>query len=853
MIPRYLRLRGFLSYREPVELDFSEFDLACITGVNGAGKSSLLDAMTWALFGQARRRDDALINSQTDLAEVIFDFRYEDGLYRVRRIKPRDKTTVLEFQVQDGSGSWRPLTSSSVRETEAQIARLLRLDYDTFINASFFLQDKADQFTQQRPAERKRILSSILGLEAWEEYRERAVERRRRTEEEEKYLNGVLSDIDDELAREEEYQQTLKQLEAELVRQKKIRQSKERELEGAKKLQAAIEEKRRLVEMLAGQVTSARTRLDGLRRDLTARQTERERYREQLAKAEQVKADYQRWQTARKELEHWEGLFARYRQYEAQRNRPWMAIETERSRLEQELKTLKEQQRQVVLLENELTGHKMEIEALEGLLGEASRKLETRPALEQELQERQIKQAELQTENRRLKEQMNEIRERMERIEKAGGAECPLCGQPLPSEQRLRLLESLKAEGNTLGHQYRDNEQILREHSKRQTELEEALRKLTALEAEMRQQQRHLDQLLTRRAQIEQALQSWQSSGMVRLQEVEYILNEGSFAREARDELAKIDAAIEALGYDAAAHEACRLAEQQGRASEAALRQIEAAQAALEPLEREIGDLQKRLEEEEKEFLSLETSYQETRRAYEVDFASLPDITQVEREWMDERERENNLNMKIGGVKQALETIQKQRLRRAQLIVQRDEIRGQIALLKKLERAFGKDGVPALLIEQALPEIEIQANDILDRLSAGRMSVRFATQREYKDKKREDKLETLDILISDMNGIREYELFSGGEAFRINFAVRLALSRVLARRAGAKLQMLVIDEGFGSQDSDGRQRLIEAINLVRTEFAKVLIITHLEDLKDAFPARIEVEKTLSGSMVRVVA
>ncbi len=157
--------------------------------------------------------------------------------------------------------------------------------------------------------------------------------------------------------------------------------------------------------------------------------------------------------------------------------------------------------------------------------------------------------------------------------------------------------------------------------------------------------------------------------------------------------------------------------------------------------------------------------------------------------------------------------------------------------------------MPALLIEQALPEIETEANDLLDRLTAGEMSVRFITQRDYKDKNREDKKETLDIQISDATGVRDYEMFSGGEAFRVNFAIRLALSRVLAQRAGARLQTLVIDEGFGSQDAIGRQRLVEAINMVQNDFARILVITHLEELKDAFPSRIEVEKTSSGSVV----
>jgi exonuclease SbcC len=75
---------------------------------------------------------------------------------------------------------------------------------------------------------------------------------------------------------------------------------------------------------------------------------------------------------------------------------------------------------------------------------------------------------------------------------------------------------------------------------------------------------------------------------------------------------------------------------------------------------------------------------------------------------------------------------------------------------------------------------------------------------------------------------------------------------VLARRAGARLQTLVIDEGFGSQDALGRQRLVEAINMVRDDFEKILVITHLEELKEAFPTRIEVEKTPKGSQLQVV-
>jgi exonuclease SbcC len=131
------------------------------------------------------------------------------------------------------------------------------------------------------------------------------------------------------------------------------------------------------------------------------------------------------------------------------------------------------------------------------------------------------------------------------------------------------------------------------------------------------------------------------------------------------------------------------------------------------------------------------------------------------------------------------------------------------------------------------------------------MSVHFETQAVYRDRKRDDLRETLDIKISDGVGQRAYEMFSGGEAFRANFAIRLALSQVLAGRKGARLQTLVIDEGFGSQDNQGVQRLIETINLIRPDFALILVISHLDELKDAFPTRIQVEKTERGSILTV--
>jgi len=158
---------------------------------------------------------------------------------------------------------------------------------------------------------------------------------------------------------------------------------------------------------------------------------------------------------------------------------------------------------------------------------------------------------------------------------------------------------------------------------------------------------------------------------------------------------------------------------------------------------------------------------------------------------------------------------------------------------RELTTAFGKDGIQALIIEQAIPEIEEEANRILSRLTGNRTQI---TLESLRDLKKGGTRETLDIRISDELGERSYEMYSGGEAFRVDFAIRIALSRLLARRAGTRLSTLFIDEGFGTQDAEGLDSLVEAIQTISEDFEKILVITHVQSLKQAFPVRIEVTK-----------
>ncbi len=1052
MIPIKLKLSGFLSYRDPVEVDFTLFDLACISGQNGAGKSSLLDAITWVLFGIARKTDENLVNSATALqrngaAEVVLIFEYEKSIFQIKRIlfapkKEKDEKTgkitetkkpaILEFWILDDNNEWRVLTEKSVRATQERIEQTLHLDYETFVNASFFLQGKADQFSTASASDRKRILSSILGLEEWETYKERTAERRKTIESDLNMVEGRLAEINEELAQEEPRKTRLKELESQLKQLETARKAQEKTLELAKRMAASLSEQRKLTDTLAASLKKTRANHTALAERLATRETERHsraillehaaaieaayaawnasragletletlaaQFREQekrrqpfldainaeqarleqerqslthqssviseqlsavedvngqLAEAEKSLAEVEKRLAKRGELETEQAIVKRFREQSTLRQKPLTDIQTEQARLEQERASLLKQKESAETQRGALDKMLAELAEAETSLAEVESQLAKRDELDADLKTRQHRQVELNAENTRLKLEMDELKDRLDLLGAAEGAVCPLCGQPISAGEKEKLIEQLKSDGKQRGDRHRANTAALLElkgqvealekqipqfkkaerervlsaskvaeisarmdanrksveswdsgGAGRLVEVEKTLQggtfaaqareyltriekelgaiakamglviqkgqdvfplvekevfllearwtELSKFEQERSRQLAQVAQLTQKRDSLRAEIEKWQKTGQPRLVEVDNTLQSGSFSAEARAGLAAIDAELAALGYDRAAHDRLRATEAAARSSEAEYRDLQAARAAIAPLDDEIGSLKAQLEERQAELDSAEDAYAEAAGALASAEEQIPDLDATEDEFLRLQESENRLNQEVGMARQMVSVLSSRRRQKSEQEARREELALEISRHKQLEKAFGKDGVPALLIEQAIPQIEEKANELLDRLSNGSMSVRFITQATYKDKKRDDLRETLDIVISDPAGTREYEMFSGGEAFRVNFAIRLALSEILSSRTGARLQTLVIDEGFGSQDAQGRQRLIEAINLVKSDFAKILIITHLDELKEAFPNRIEVEKTPRGSSVRVI-
>jgi exonuclease SbcC len=176
----------------------------------------------------------------------------------------------------------------------------------------------------------------------------------------------------------------------------------------------------------------------------------------------------------------------------------------------------------------------------------------------------------------------------------------------------------------------------------------------------------------------------------------------------------------------------------------------------------------------------------------------------------------------------------------------RDTKQADLDILKLAERAFGRNGIPALIAENAIPAIEAKANEILELMPTAKgetLRVELRTQRELKSA---DHLkETLDILACDAHGPRTYETYSGGEKGRLNVALRLALAQLLAHRRGAESRILCLDE-VEYLDQLGQEQLVEVVASVAGSYDRVLVVSHAAGVRDAFETVIEVASDQDG-------
>jgi exonuclease SbcC len=321
--------------------------------------------------------------------------------------------------------------------------------------------------------------------------------------------------------------------------------------------------------------------------------------------------------------------------------------------------------------------------------------------------------------------------------------------------------------------------------------------------------------------------------------------------QETASGLGECDRQIAAIGYHLEQHDALRQALRQSQPWQLRYQELCQAQQQFPQVDRRLHELDQTLQTRLNELQIVSQQMRELIHCLEQMPDSATQIQTLEQHLLQQRQELDDKLARFGRLQQQQQQQEQLRIQNLELKSQLRIARQQTRVYQELAQAFGKNGIQALMIENVLPQLEATTNQILSRLSANQLHVQFVTQRgRSSTKSQPSKLsETLDILIADTRGTRAYETYSGGEAFRVNFAIRLALARLLSQRSGTALQMLIVDEGFGTQDQEGCDRLVAAINAIAPDFACILTVTHMPYFKEAFQARIEVTKTQEGSQI----
>lgn len=866
MIPKKLRLRNFLSYGDTLqELDFDSFQLAVLMGENGAGKSSLIEAIPFCIWGKGREDNAALLRTGAKEAWIELEFELHNIIYRITRLLKATRNGVsqeLEFAIRDSTNkTFRPLTRGRLKDTEAEIQNRIGITYETFTNSAFFAQGKADLFIKNGPTNRRKVLSEILGLSRYEtlskKAKDKADEVKGKIESTRARIEVLKSDIAPlpslrahlhaKLAEEQKAQTALQQVESSLL-------SLQAELR-------SLQQKEQDLAVLNSEIASLQQRITQTRRAIHQKHSELSAIESRLQQRDTLLEQQRVCESLKQELEQLEHLRIQAQTLKERISERELTYKTALARLDSEKKSAHAQ-----------------LAYLRQTIAERQSQLDRKPTLLNSYNQLQTNIATLKAEVARLSEldstlthirtkisdlnyEINSAHSQMKSIEEKGktfkalGDTCPTCLSPINDSHKEHILSAYREDYRAFQAQKSKSEETL--HSLQQEYLQQQAQYDT-----LKQKERELNELIQKSTRLSVELQTLEPiERELRRFHSDTAIHEAKLkeTEQALAELASLEAEINTLriefstiGYDANLH-------QKKKSQLSTFDTLPEQLALLEHDATRKATLIQELAEHQSELASLEqqlTSKQQSL-AHLRDALTIKTHIEHQQHTLLESKKQCEANLRNASSQRlSLETSIKEKEDKASLLktleAETAPQQEELELYRILQEAYSVKGIQEMLIEKAIPEIERLANELLAQLTRNAFSLSIKTEGQTK---KGDSIQTLDIIISDANAnMRPYETFSGGERFRIDFALRLALSKYLATISGTPIKLLVIDEGFGTQDQTGIDAMVEAINQVSDDFEKLILITHLEEMKDAFPARIVVSKDpLKGSRFEVIS
>lgn len=873
MIPIKLQLKNFLSYGSEIQtIDFSTYALICLSGKNGHGKSALLDAITWALWGQARKvsattkADQGLVRLGQTQMMVILDFSCAGQVYRIRReymITYGKPQAVLEFGIlNDKNNTISSLTDKTIRDTQEKIEKTIRIDFNSFCNSAFLRQGNANEFSQKSPKDRKEILATILGLDHYDLLKRRALEKAKNASLECNALEVMQRKGEEELKEQDALSQQLNELES-------ARKALDTEEKICTQQLHAIHDELTLVhheQQKKALLTFTLKQLDGKRIDLqkqldttTEQWTLLEQKKNTIEDLQELKnkhtqavkciIDYQtklqatlthkeqllelkeKLHRLTQEHHHTQSLVLR------EKNREIERFETELTNKIATQHTLSQQNETLV---KELALHKKEYAELERYADSVYQDEARYVNLKNRFEKRKLFYHNFLSQGTFANNELDQLKKKIVLADDDNAPSCALCEQNLSASrkrflknkffttkkmtihriQRLkRIVEKLKhllvADHKTLEFYHQQKEQ----HSIatiKKSQINQAMVQKGELIAHTTNECNLYDEIINQHKQEKITFHAELETLIT--QQAQLLTNSSAYV-QTRDAIKATEEFLQSNPYHAQEHQK--------------------TQKELECIEKKITEfqeIQKKLDQQDEraqkiktiaaELHALENEINDTTKNISPynQLAVTQQLLLEKKQITEQQEKRNNEQKNELLEQRGSLTMKKTRLEQtAQELAQHQKMLTELEKIKKdylaIAVATGKDGIQALLIENAIPEIEQEANLLLAKLTNNQSQILIESLR---DLKKGGTKETLDIKISDSYGIRPYEMFSGGEAFRIDFALRIAISKLLARRAGTSLQTLIIDEGFGSQDEEGLSNIMDALHKIQEDFQKLL-------------------------------
>ncbi len=801
MRPLRLTLAGFRSHERTTELSFEDRSLLAIVGPTGAGKSSILDGISYALYGKTPREQRAvkkLICSRSDEARVQFRFSVDGRDFEITRVLRR-KPGPAPHVLHDHSSGETVTGEASVTE---KVIELVGLDFSGFSSSVLLAQGEFAQFLRATPTDRGRILKGVFRLEQVDGLREAARSRVDQLggdlREIEGERRGIPPDVEDLLSKAAERKQVASRRAEVLVAAIPREQELEAALKGAaRELEAAVSERARL--QTATKAVPTAGHLEDLQREGSSIDELIDEAKSALSVA----------------LEDRTAAVAARATLEAELGSEVAVVELRSKALE-----LGRVNRAMSERQEALRGHERELETLsqEAATAEAERKSATEAA-EAAIAER------LQTERAHAAHAL--------RAELEPGEPCPVCEvilEEVPTGKPLAAIEKMKARERKANDIL---ERATRTTAQAATALAVAEAKKTHLVADLAASEE-------RKREIDGDLGAALGAVADPLAEIEHRLERLAAGK------ARVEAAGEAVvkaeqqlhEHEALRDDFARLCRQSAAAligvaglvgvvppgvDDAVERLLERAAETRQALAAQMADVEMRLDRARRAEQEIGKDLNELRAGLD-----LPDDSTIAASFAAARSEADRAEDQCAD-------LEKKRVRAHELDEQEAAVVGRQNIFKQLAADLTDRKFISFLLEEK--------TQLLLELASERLNAMTSRYRLEMDN---NELNVIDELDADKR--RVVNTLSGGETFLASLALALALAE-LVTRAGGRLQCFFLDEGFGSLDPESFDLAMEGIERIVSEDRLIGLVSHVPALAARVDDRIVLDKGADGMTV----